>query len=262
VNFSQTMRALFILLIAALPLTSHAAPKRVKAAVPAVPATPSVTAKPAGALIDSDLNGREMTFLSSAIGLGKTFRYLASQAPRTANPALRGFGDDLVKTLSAQSAVLNTVAGMRNLKIPDAQDAAERRLAAKLEKLEDIKLEKMLLDSFREADRQAIAIYEMGVKSDDLTIRNLSEQTLPQLREHLLIVEAMTGIAPKRTAPPSPIAEEPPASLEPAAPMPLAADPETNALIPELPPIGAGPRRPSFRANVHRPGESPPKRRR
>ncbi|MEO6785377.1 MAG: DUF4142 domain-containing protein, partial [Chthoniobacteraceae bacterium] len=195
----------FFLLIAvaavsALPTAADAAPKKTRAAVPAVPAVPaapSQDAKPAAALIDSDLNGRELTFLTGAIEAGKTFRYLASQVPRTANPDLRGFGEDLVKTLSAQSAVLNTVAGMRHLKIREAQSATERRLAAKLGKAEGIRLEKMLLDSFREADRKAVTIYELGAQVDDQTIRKLSEQTLPQIRKHLGVVQAMMGIAPK-----------------------------------------------------------------
>ena len=192
------MRAsLLTVAVLALPFAADAAPKKPKAAVPAVPAVPTGIGKPTE-LIGSDLNGREMTFLSNAIELGKTFRYLASQVERTANPGLRGFGEDLVKTLSAQGAVLNTVAEMRQLKIPEAQGAAEQRLAAKLEKLEGVKLQKMLLDSFREADRLAIATYELGAKSDDVTIRNLCEQTLPQLREHLAVVETMTGIAPAK----------------------------------------------------------------
>jgi Domain of unknown function (DUF4142) len=185
----------------ALPTMSDAAPKKLKPAVPAVPAAPSVSegkAKPAVALIESDLDGRELTFLSRAIEFGKTFSYLASQAARTANPALRAFDDDLVKTLAAQNAVLGTVAEMRKVKIPDAPDAAEQRLAAKLEKLQGIRLEKALLDAFRETDRHGLATYEMGAQSEDLTIRQLCEQTLPKIRKHLAIIEAMTGIAPKQ----------------------------------------------------------------
>jgi hypothetical protein len=167
--------------------------------VPAVPAVPSASegkAKPATALIESDLDGREMTFLSRAIEFGKAFGYLASQVPRTTNPALRASDDDLVKTIAAQGAVLHTVAEMRKIQIPDAPDATGQHLAAKLEKLQGIRLEKALLDAFRETDRMGIATYEMGAQSEDLTIRQLCEQTLPKIRKHLAIVEAMTGITP------------------------------------------------------------------
>ena len=183
-------------ILCVLTISADAAPKATKPAVPAVPAEQSGRKKPAGGLIDSDLNGIEMTFLSKAIELGQTFRYLASQVPRTANPDMRNFGEELVKTLAAQGAVLRTVAEMRKIKVPEELDAPAHRLAEKLGKIEGMKLQKMLLDSFREADRLAIATYELGAKSEDPTIRNLAEQTLPQFRGHLALVETMTGIWP------------------------------------------------------------------
>ena len=183
-------------ILCVLTISADAAPKATKPAVPAVPAEQSGRKKPAGGLIDSDLNGIEMTFLSKAIELGQTFRYLASQVPRTANPDMRNFGEELVKTLAAQGAVLRTVAEMRKIKVPEELDAPTDRLAEKLGKIEGVKLQKMLLDSFREADRLAIATYELGAKSEDPTIRNLAEQTLPQFREHLALVETMTAIRP------------------------------------------------------------------
>ncbi len=247
------MRSPLVIAFAVAALASaDAAPKKPKAAVPAVVAVPAVPAKGdaprRGALIDTDMNGRDLAFLSSAIELGRTFRYLAGQVPRAANPALRGFGEDLVQTLSAQGAVLNTVAEMRNLRIPEAQGESERRLAAKLENMEGAKLEKTLLDSFREADTQAVAIYEMGAKSDDLTIRKLSEQTLPQFREHLVVVQTMTGIAPKRAPGEAATGKNP-------SPSTAAADPAPAA---KLPPVAAPPPRPSFRANVRLTGDNPP----
>ena len=192
--------------VCVLVVSADAAEKVTKPAVPAVPAEQSGRKKPAGGLIDSDMNGIEMTFLTSAIELGETFRYLASQVPRTANAGMRNFGEDLVKTLAAQNAVLKTVAEMRKIKVPEEVDAPVHRLEEKLGKVEGVKLQKMLLDSFREADRLAIVTYELGAKSEDLTIRNLAEQTLPKFRKHLALVEAMTGIRPaaRTTAEPGP----------------------------------------------------------
>ncbi|MEO6740000.1 MAG: DUF4142 domain-containing protein [Chthoniobacteraceae bacterium] len=148
------------------------------------------------ALIESEMDGNEMTFLTRAIEIGKTYGFLAEQVKRVTKPVMGGFGDDLTNTLAVQSKVLNSVAEMRDMKIPDAQGAGAARLAAKLEKLEGVRLEKALLDAFRETDRQAITIYELGVQSEEQTVRKLSEQTLPKLREHLAKIEAMTGIAP------------------------------------------------------------------
>lgn len=187
--------------VLALPPVSDAAPKKLKSAVPAVPAVPAASpenAKPASALIESDLDGRELSFLSRAIEFGKTYGFLAEQVKRIAKPVMGDLRGDLLDTLAAQGKVLNSVAEMRKIKIPDAKGETEGRLAAKLGKLEGARLEKALLDSFRETDRQAVAIYEMGAQSEDLTIRKLCEQTLPKIREHLAKIEAMTGIAPAR----------------------------------------------------------------
>ena len=127
--------------------------------------------------------------------LGRALRYLATQTPRTTNPALRGFGDDLVRTLAGQSAVLNTVAEMRQMKIPGGQSATERRIADKIAALDGIPLERAILDAFIDVDAQIITAYEVGVTSQDQTIRKFAEQTLPQVREHLVLVEAMAGIS-------------------------------------------------------------------
>ena len=184
----------------ALPYVAEAAPKKLKPAVPAVPAEPSAApgkARPA-ALIESDLDGREFTFLSRAMEFGKTFSYLASLAPRSGNPALRAFDKDLIQTVAAQDAVLKTVAEMRKLKIQEEPESPDKRLAAKLEKLQGVRLDKALLDAFRETDRMGVAAYEMGLQSEDHTIRKLAEQTLPKLRKHLALVEAMTGISPQQ----------------------------------------------------------------
>src|SRR5207253_307438 len=120
-----------------------------------------------------------------------------------------------------------------------------RRFAAKVAGLDGVKLEKVLLDEFRAVDRRAVATYELGLTSEDQTIRKLCEQTLPQLREHLIVVDTMAGIAPKRTPAQTVVVEKtpPPAA---AAPVP----------VPELQPVAPPPPRPGFRANVRPPGDN------
>lgn len=203
------MRKIFIPAFLSLSLLASAAPKKAVKAVPAVPAIPSKrddtdTAKPSTPLINSDLSGRDVSFVAHAIDLGRALRYLATQTPRTTNPALRGFGDDLVRTLAAQSAVLNTVAEMRQIKIPEGQSATERRVADKIAALDGILLEKAILDAFLGIDVQIITAYEVGATSQDQTIRKFAEQTLPQVREHLVLVEAMAGSSSEKPSPARP----------------------------------------------------------
>ena len=195
------MKKILICVLLAVPLMALAAPRKPVKAVPAVPAqpvNPTEAKKPTPPLINSDLGGRDMQFVAQAIDLGKALRYLAMQIPRTSNPSLRGFGDDLVKTLGAQSKVLNAVAEMRQVKVSEAESVTEKRIAERISKLEGIRLEKAILDAFLEVDRQAVATYEIGAKSEDPTIREFVAQTLPQARGHLALVQTMAGIAPNK----------------------------------------------------------------
>jgi putative membrane protein len=195
--------AIASLLLPALALDAQGATKKRPRAVPAAPAVPATPASSAAEqkaspqLISSEIGGRDMVFVAHAMDLGRALKYLATQTPRTSNPALRGYGDDIVKTLAAQTAVLNTVAEMRQVKLPDEASTTEKRVASKLDALEGIKLEKALLDAFIEIDRKLIAAYEIGAKSDDVIIRKFVDQTLPVAREHLVLVEAMAGISSK-----------------------------------------------------------------
>lgn len=201
-------------------LTATALAAKQPVAKPAVIAQPAVPAKPEEAapkpapLIGSEVNMRDLLFLAHALDLGKSLTYLAEQTARTNNPALKGYGDNLVKTLAAQSAVLTTVAEMRNIKAP-AESPTQKKLSEKLGKLEGAKLQKALLDSFIEVDERMIATYELGAKSADATISKFVEQTLPEARKHLLVVQGMAGIAPQYVERTTPAA---PAPIENAAP--------------------------------------------
>ena len=213
-------------------------------AQPAVPAKPDEAAPKPAPLIGSEVNMRDLLFLAHALDLGKSLTYLAEQTARTNNPALKGYGDNLVKTLAAQSAVLTTVAEMRNIKAP-AESPTQKKLSEKLGKLEGAKLQKALLDSFIEVDERMIATYELGAKSPDATISKFVEQTLPEARKHLLVVQGMAGIAPQyveRTTPAAPAPIENAAPAKPVVTVIKAAEPALPApAVKPLPPAVTAP---------------------
>ena len=230
-------------LFAQAPKAQPAVPA--KAAVPAQPAKPKNGAAKPKALITSDLNGRELAFVATALDLSKALNYLATAAGRTTNPDLKGFGQDLMKSLRQQGVVLDAIAEMRKVKIAEGESPAQQRWSEKLEKLQGPRFEKTLLDAFIDIDRQLIAVYETGAKSPDESIRNLVEQSLPPARQHLELLESMAGIgsraganAPKaapKTAPTPPPVAEPPAPT-PTPPPPAPAPP--------------APKKPAFRTNI------------
>ena len=249
-----------------------AKPQAAQPAVLAVPAKPAEDAPKPAPLISSEMVGRDFLFLAHALDLGKALTYLAEQTTRTHNPALKGYGDDLVKTLAAQSAVLTTVAEMRNIN-PPSESPTQKKLSEKLSKLEGPKLQKALLDAFIEVDERFIATYELGAKSPDATISKFVEQTLPEARKHLRVVQGLAGIAPQyveRTATAAPATAEtptvptpalvnkpatatPPAPFKPAEPAtkPAAiAEPPDEVVPKKLESTPAKPNRPAFRTNI------------
>jgi hypothetical protein len=237
------MRAFLLTAIVVSPCVAFGTVKKPKSAVRALPAPASGSAKHRGALVRSDLGGRDLAFLANALEAETALRFLVTQAERTENPALRGFGENFSKTLAAQSAALGVVAEARKIRIADGQSDTERRIALKIADLEGIRLEQALLEQFREVARRALATYEFGFASNDPTIRTLCEQTLPQLREHLTLIETMAGVAPNRAGGPA-------IAFRKTAPL-VASDREQ-------PPLAEAPLRPVFRANARQPDEGSP----
>ncbi len=156
--------------------------------------------------IGSEVNIHDLLFLAHALDLGKSLTYLAKQTALTNNPSIKAYGNNLVKTLDAQNAVLTTVAEMRKLKAP-TESPTQKRISEKLGKLEGAKFQKALLDAFIELDERFIATYELGEKSSDANISKFARQALPEGRKHLLAVQGLAGIAPQyveRTTPAAP----------------------------------------------------------
>jgi predicted outer membrane protein len=178
----------------------------------AKPATPTAK-KPA--LLSSDMGGRDMLFINQAIEHGKTLTFLAMESRKSTNPELKGFGENLVKSIAAQSAVLNSLADLRSVRVAAAESPAQTKYAARLAKLEGPKRDKALLEAFVETDERVVTTYELAEKSPDPTIKEFVSQTLPQMREHLTLVRALAGIPPQR---PVETAETEPAKPAPVAP--------------------------------------------
>lgn len=188
-------------------LLALAAPCFAQKPAPAAPAAPSESGKlPAsGALISSEMGGRDLVFLANALDLGRAMAFLGEQASRTTNERLKAFSDDLSHTLSAHSAVIATVAEMRNVNAPK-ESPTEKRLSERLSKLDGIKREKAIMDAFIDLEERLLGAYQLGLSSSDITIVKFCEQALPQAEKHLHFVQGMAGIAPKRATTVLPLA--------------------------------------------------------
>jgi hypothetical protein len=179
--------------------------------------------KPQPRLISSDLNGRELQFITSAVEARSVLVFLARHAAETQNPNLRALGEELQKNLPHQTAVLTTLAEMRKVPVPETSPR-QQALEKKFTDAKGARLEKLLLDALLEANQELVTTCEIGQRSTDKSVQQFAEQTLPYAGGTLSRVQAMAGIAPKRA-------------------------PEA---VP--PPIGAGPQnaapKPGFRTNI------------
>ncbi len=176
-----------------------------KNAAPAVQAQPAVIAQPAApgavakssTLINSEMGGRDVVFLSRAMDLGRGLTFLAQQTAKTTNPLLQSYGADLLKSLDAQNAMLITAAEMRNVNPPERYPTLQK-YTDKLASLEGAKFEKAILDAFVELNQHIVTTYEANAKSPDITISKFITDALPKSRVHLATVQRFSGISPSQ----------------------------------------------------------------
>lgn len=169
------------------------------------------------ALLTSDLNGRDMLFIAQAVDHEKTLTFLAIRASQVPNPELRGFATRLAKSIAVQSAVLNSLAEMRHVRVPDGDSISQNKYRDRFEKLDGQRLHKAILEAFLETSERAVMTYELAEKSGDSTIREFVSQTLPPMREHLLFLQSLAGVSPNRSVA-LPATEKKPAPATPGVP--------------------------------------------
>jgi hypothetical protein len=174
-------------------------------------------------LISSELNGRELHFIKSALEVRSTLVYLARQSAEVANPTLRKLGNEIQETLPAQTAVLTTLAEMRQVSIPE-ESTPQLTIAKKLTGLKGARFEKVLLDALLDTNQELVTTCEAGLRSTDKSVRQFAQQTLPYAQGTLARVQAMAGIAPRRGS--------------------------ETAVAPKTGATGQGDGKPGFRANV------------
>lgn len=150
-------------------------------------------------LISSDLNARELQFITGALDARNMLSFLARHASQSTNPSLRALGQEMEKALPGQTAILTTLAEMRQIDVPE-QSPAQERLEKRLITLTGARRDKALLDALLDANQALVNTCEAGLKSSDKTVRQFAEQSLPYANGNLSRVQTMTGIAPRRTA--------------------------------------------------------------
>ncbi len=174
--------------VAAPPKTPAAAPAK----TPAASATP-VPAK-STALISSDVSGRDLLFLTSAVENGRVQLYLGSLAKsRATTEQVKAMGAVLSETQADENQNLTRLAAMKGVNIPAGDSAAKKALAKKLEALTGPKFDKALMDELVSANQRALSNYESAQQSKDSDIKSFVGVGLPMAKEKLLLANKMSG---------------------------------------------------------------------
>lgn len=135
-----------------------------------------------------------MLFITQAVEHGKTVNFLAIQAEKTSNSGLTDFAKSMMKTGVVQSAVIQSLAEMRRVRVSSADSVAQKKYALQFSMLQGSELDKAILNAVIETNGTAVKFYESSENSGDSAIRACVSQMLPQLREHLLVAQTLAGL--------------------------------------------------------------------
>ncbi len=195
----HTRLLLTLALLAAVPAAGLAKKKSSKALPPKFggliqPAAEGDADLRAG-LITSELSGRDLEFLTSAIELGRLQSFLVKMAQeKTETPELRAIGGALVEIQAQENNFVARLAAAKGINLSaSVTPPAQKRVADQLEVLSGPKLEKALIEHIVSAAQQSVEGYESALRSGDPDIKRLAEQMLPAAKSRLQFAAKASG---------------------------------------------------------------------
>jgi len=146
--------------------------------------------KPARA---ADTSDQQFVLTASASGLAEVnLGNLA--AKRASDPAVKEFGQHMVKDHTKANKELLKVANKKGYKVAGKMDAEHQKLFGKLSKARGSEFDTAYMDGQVKDHEEAVSLFEKeskGGKDEDL--KALAKKTLPTLREHLKMAKEVRG---------------------------------------------------------------------
>jgi predicted outer membrane protein len=173
----------------------------------ALPATGPAETGDAEKLINSDMSGRDLEFLTDAVNAGRAQAfYLDLLRTRAASDQIKSFADSLTGPQDDENRHLAALAAKKGWKVSMGPTAALKKSGAELEKLPGADFDKAALDKLATASHDALKIYQVGVGSQDKDIKTLAAQLAPLAEEKRHVVQKMlvAGTTATRVATPAP----------------------------------------------------------
>jgi len=156
------------------------------------------TAQPAEAAVQQQFVEDMARINEAEVDLGEL------AAERAANPAVKAFGEELVRDHEAANERLEQVARTLSVDLPAGPDQAHQDLAGRLEDLEGAAFDREFIQAMVKGHQEAVSKLEKHVNAPELTpeVKQWASQTLESVRSHLERAEALqqqVGMRPAAT---------------------------------------------------------------
>jgi len=141
-------------------------------------------------LINSDLGGRELTFLTKANEDGVLLNYLSETAKNKGSAEqFRAIGDLVGSTQQKENDRLIQLAANKGKTFPAQTPATLKKLQTKLEPLTGAEFDKACAAELKRVLDAVAANCEAGAKSSDPDIKAFAEQGLAMTKDKLSVVD-------------------------------------------------------------------------
>jgi putative membrane protein len=157
------------------------------------------------AVADAALTPADRAFVAKA-AQGGLMEVAAGKlaAQRGLDPAVKEFGQKMVTDHTAANDQLKSLAGSKQLLLPDTLSADEDAALGKLEGLNGTDFDQAYSQMMVKDHVEDISEFEKEVKKgQDAEIKSFAQNTLPTLRHHLMLANRLGPQGKKSSSPPA-----------------------------------------------------------
>ena len=141
------------------------------------------------------------TFVKKAAQGGMTEVEVAKVASsKTQNPEIRSFAQKMVKDHSAANQELASLAKSKGLQVPATLDAEHKGVVQKLSAKSGADFDAAYSQQMKMDHEKTIALFEGATKSSDPDLAAFAKKTLPTLKEHQHLADALPGTSHSASA--------------------------------------------------------------
>ena len=141
------------------------------------------------------------TFVKKAAQGGMTEVEVAKLASsKTRNPEIRSFAQKMVKDHSAANEELATLAKSKGWQVPASLDAEHTAVAQKLSAKSGADFDAAYSKQMKADHEKTIALFEGATKSSDSDLAAFAKKTLPTLKEHQHLADALPAASHSASA--------------------------------------------------------------